>query len=176
MSLSVTSKVGKLEITDDGFVRTTKLFGGAVVWQFPANTITEVSAKPGSIATVTITFQTSQGIFTAETVSKPNFEKVQTALGVGATILPATRKPRHWYEDEALRDHVETYDNTKAMAKDIELLSRHGWIPQNQLTQGGHISGRKVIGGAIVGGVLTGGIGTALGAFAGAKRGKEKIT
>lgn len=178
--LSMFCKEGQLEVSDDRMLRVVKLFGGALVWQVSVPMIENMLASPGSIGAFNVTFETSQGKFFANTISKPNFLKLQSALEMNGIVQQKeasikTKMPKHWYEDEGLHAHMEVYTDQKKMQKDMELFSRYGWLPQNQNAQTGQISGRKVIGGAMVGGILGRG-GAEVGAFLGAKRGKSSFS
>ena len=96
-------KEGKLEVSDDRMLRVVKLFGGALVWQVSVPMIENMLASPGSIGTFNVTFETSQGRFIANTISQPNYLKLQSALGLNGIVQQKeapikTKKPKHWYE------------------------------------------------------------------------------
>lgn len=164
MLLDARCKAGKLQVSEDGFVRVIAPFN-KLVWQAPANTVTNIVAQQIGLGYTTI-IHTSQGSYHAELMTKPNVEKLQALFPHLQTGIAA--RAAHWYQDVTKRTHVETYTNQKIMQKEVEQAAQYGWIPQTSAGIGGHISATKII----AGGMLFGGIG----ALAGSGRSKDKVT
>lgn len=164
--LSILCKVGKIQLTDTCMLQVVPLFGSKIIWQAPASSIVGLTAQPSSIGAVNVTIQTNQGTYyVAETVSKPNFEKLQAAF----PHLQAQMAGKEWYCNPTALTHVATYTDQRQMQREVEAAAQYGWIPQSQSSQAGKSSAAKVIGGAL----LLGPVGALAGA---ASRGKGTIT
>lgn len=172
MYLDISCKTGKLQITDDGILRNQGLFGGSPHWQVPCQNVTGFTTQPGTMMSLDITINTTQGIFQVGMVTKQNFEKLQSLFPhLQATIQVVPPKPKRsntWYKDETLRAHVATYTKDKDMRREVDMVSRYGWIPQNTAAQGGHVSAAKMVAGAIIAGPV--------GILVGSGRSKDKLT
>ena len=54
MLLDVTCKAGKLQVSEDGFLRVKPIFGNNITWQIPCQAITQFTAQPSTLGCVTL--------------------------------------------------------------------------------------------------------------------------
>lgn len=154
-------KTGQLQV-DETAIQVMTVFK-KLVWSVPRNTVTKITQQQGMIF-VDLNIHTTQGVYPAHRVSKPDAEKFFALfpdLNVEAT-------GKEWYNDPIKLTHVATYTNEKQMQKDIEAAYQHGWIIQGQSTTDSHIN----VGRSVTKFVLTGG----LGMMTGVSRSKDKTT
>jgi len=166
MLLDVPCKTGKLQVTEDGFIRIQAPFN-KVIWQTPCQTVTKFTAQPvGMLGAFTVLVHTTGGIQQIEMVAKQNFEKLQALFP--QTPVRTEGKAVHWYQDITKRAYVVTYTKEKEMQKEVEQAAQHGWIPQTSAGVAGHINvGRTATAAALTGGASL---------LFGASRSKDKIT
>lgn len=160
MLLDVTCKAGKLQVSEDGFVRVRQLLTGSIIWQIPCSTITRITSQDGFAMSSNIIFHTAQGQYQAEMVPKMQTSKIYALfpnLEVGAaqpayqqqaasvpqqasvpTYKQAGLFHNKWYQDNKLRTYIVTYDDPKQMSKESAEAGQYGWIPQNTISTAGH--------------------------------------
>lgn len=167
MLLDVTCKAGKLQISEDGFVRVKPIFGNNVTWQIPCQSVMKFTAQQSSLGVVTLLIHAS-GVpaYQIEAFGERHLAKLQMLFP--NIIIDKKPKPQHWYQDVTKRAHVETYQKDKVMQKDVETAAQYGWIPQTSAGIGGHIN----VGRTFAAASLTGGASLLLGA----SRSKDKMT
>jgi hypothetical protein len=164
MLLEARCKTGKLQVSEEGFIRVQKPFN-KTDWQISCSTVTKFITQPIGLG-LTVLIHTSQGVFTIETFTKQNFEKLRS-------LFPAAQVQNHdravyWYQDVTKRAHATTYTNQKAMQREVEKAAQYGWMPQTSAGIGGHINvGRTATAAALTGGVSL---------LFGASRSKDKMT
>ncbi len=167
MLLDITCKAGKLQVSEDGFMRIKPIFGNNIIWQIPCQAITKFTAQQSGLASVILLIHASGvSAYQVELVVEKHLTKLQSLFP--HVVIDKKPKPLHWYKDVTKRAHVETYQKDKVMQKEVEIAVQYGWVPQTSAGIGGHVSAAKII----AGGMLLGGIG----ALAGAGRSKDKIT
>lgn len=160
--LSIPCKTGKLQVTDEGMLQVAQF--SKIIWQAPVASVTGFITQPSALMALNVTIQTMQGSYTAEMVTKANFEKLQTAF----PHLQTQSASKEWYSSPNALTHVATYTNDKAMQRDLEAAYANGWMIQGQSSVGGHVN----VGRAVTKFVLTGGIGL----MTGVSRSKDKTT
>ena len=167
MLLDVTCKAGKLQVSEDGFMRVKPIFGNNVTWQVPCQAITKFTAQPSTLGCVTLLVHASGvSAYQIETFAEKNIAKLQALFP--HIIIDKKPKPQHWYQDVTKRAHVETYQKDKIMQKEVEMAAQYGWMPQTSAGVGGHINvGRTATAAALTGGVSL---------LFGASRSKDKMT
>ncbi len=163
MIFSCPCKTGQLQV-DESTVQVVAPFK-KLVWSVPRESVTGVTQQPGSMMAIDLTIHTTQGMYPAQMVSKPNVAKF-LALFPNLEVQSAGKE---WYNDPARLTYVATYTNEKIMQKEVEAAAQHGWMPQGTTGTAGHIK----VGSTLAKTVLTGGIGLIV---LGANRSKDKIT
>lgn len=169
MDLKMLCKQGSLQIENDE-VRVVAPFH-RVVWSVPRAKITDMTARPGTIGAVDVTFHTANGNFQAETITRPNFEKLRQYLNIDVTTADKASKPatgKEWYHQTDKVTHTAQYSDQKKMAREIEAAVQYGWTPQTSSAMAGQSSIGKAIAGSIIAGPL--------GAMVGGKKSKDTIT
>jgi hypothetical protein len=171
MKLDVLCKQGKLQITDDSILQVVAPFK-KLVWSIPCAVVTNITVQPGSIGAVNVTFHTTQGIFQAETISKPNLEKLQAIFQMHVDMQQPAPKVakvgKEWYHNPNITTYVATYTNEKQMQKEVQEAGKYGWIPQGTAGTAGHVNvGRTAARVALLGPAVL---------LFGASRSKDKIT
>lgn len=164
MLLDAPCKTGKLQVSEEGFIRLQKPFN-KTDWQIPCNTVTKFTAQPIGFGLLVL-IHTSQCVFTIETFTKANFEKLHA-------LFPAAQVQNHdravfWYQNITKRAHAATYTNQRVMQHEVEKAAQYGWIPQTSAGIGSHIN----VGRTATAAVLTGGVSLLFGA----SRSKDKMT
>lgn len=154
MLADIQCKTGKLQVSEDGFIRVVAPFN-RIVWQIPCGAVTRITAKDGFALSSDMTFHTDQGQYQADMVSKMKTSKVYALfphLEVGATQQPQQQIPQaqgpsykqagifhnKWYQDNKLRTYVTTYESSKEMSKESAEAGQYGWIPQSTISTAGH--------------------------------------
>jgi len=154
MLLDVTCKTGKLQVSEDGFIRIMAPFK-RIVWQVPCGAIVRITAKDGFAFSSDITFHTEQAQYQADMVPKMQTSKIYALfpnLEVGATQQPQQQTQQaqgpsykqaalfhnKWYQDGKLRTYIVTYENQKEMSKESAEAGQYGWIPQSTISTAGH--------------------------------------
>jgi hypothetical protein len=154
MLLDVTCKTGKLQVTEEGFIRVQAPFK-RIVWQVPCSAIARITAKDGFMTTLDMTLYTEQGQYQADMITKQNASKLYALfphLEVGATQQPQQQTQQaqgpsfkqagifhnKWYQDNKLRTYITTYENPKEMSKESAEAGQYGWIPQSTISTAGH--------------------------------------
>ena len=93
---------------------------GKALWQVPTDAVTGFVIQPGSMGTVNVFIESSQGSYTAEMVTTANFEKLQAAFPQLQTWAAGSA----WYESPTALSHVETYTDDKTMQREVEAASQ----------------------------------------------------
>jgi hypothetical protein len=156
--VNVLCKQGKLQVLEEGVLRVLAPFN-KIVWQVPCADVTKFTTQPGSIGAINVTIFTTQGTFTADTVTKQNFAKVEALF---PHLNTNTITGREWYHDARALTHIEEYKDKKKMQRDVEAAAQHGWMPQDLAARNGQFSaGKALAGGLLLGpvGLLAGGVG-----------------
>lgn len=167
MLLDVTCKAGKLQVSEDGFVRVKPIFGNNVTWQVPCQAITKFTAQQSTLGAVTLLIHAfGVSAYQIETFAEKNIAKLQSLFP--HIVIDRKPKPQHWYQDVTKRAHVETYQKDKIMQKEVEVAAQYGWMPQTSAGVAGHIN----VGRTVTAAALTGGASLLLGA----SRSKDKLT
>jgi hypothetical protein len=157
-------KMGKLQATEDGTLRVQAPFN-KIAWEVPCAAVTGLITQPGTMNTLNVTIQTTQGVMhQAEMMSKANVTKLQALFPNLQTVTAG----KEWYHDPTISTHVETYTDQKKMQREVEEAGKLGWVPTGSAGVGSHIN----VGRTVTKLVLTGG----LGMMTGASRSKEKMT
>ncbi|BCL83137.1 hypothetical protein ccbrp13_56020 [Ktedonobacteria bacterium brp13] len=164
--VNVVCKQGKLQVLEEGVIRVVAPFN-KIAWQVPCANVTKLTTQPGSMMSVDVTIFTTQGTFTADTVTKQNFAKVEAIFPHLQTNVITGKE---WYHDARALTHIEEYKDKKKMQKDVEAAAQHGWMPQDLAARNGKFSAGK----AIAGGLLLGPVGLVAGAVG--NKGKTTIT
>ncbi|MCL4535313.1 MAG: hypothetical protein M1370_09180 [Bacteroidetes bacterium] len=73
-----------------------------------------------------------------------------------------------WYDDKNRATYAATYKDEKSLRKELEEVTKHGWMIQDTSSVGSHIN----VGRTVTGAVLTGGISLLFGA----SRSKKEVT
>jgi hypothetical protein len=168
MRFSTTSKLGKIQITDDGYLQQTCSFDKSKSWRVPLAAVTsiEVTYRLHLMDMLVYTAFSYRIVHTMPSAKLYDF--LQFFPGIPVTEVKLLVPISRWYADPSQRTHIGVYADTQAAQRDMEAAYRHGWILQAQSTTGGQVSAAKIIAGEILLGPL--------GALAGATRSKDKIT
>jgi len=76
MILEFPCKVGKVQLTEDGFIRIKKTLG-PILWQSHNQFVTGFTLQPHGLWYTMIIYTQVQGSYAVEIVSKPNYMKLQ---------------------------------------------------------------------------------------------------
>jgi len=163
MRFNVSTKQGKLQITDQNTLRVQALFN-KTVWEVPCANVTGFTTQPGQLGSYNLTIHTTQSLYQAELVTKQNFAKLQGWF----PHLQTTTADSAWYHNPALSTHIETYTDQKKMQREVEEAGKFGWIPQTSSGIDSHVN----VGRTATAAALTGGVSLLLGA----SRSKKEIT
>lgn len=95
MLLDVTCKAGKLQISEDGFVRVRQSLTGSIVWQIPCNTITRITSQNGFAMSSNIIFHSYE--FNDKCVHEPVFggERLSSQDALLKTCWPYSHPLSH---------------------------------------------------------------------------------
>jgi hypothetical protein len=133
-------------------------------WLATPGAVTHFTTQPGAMMALNVTIHATSGNYTAEMVTKANFEKLQAAFPNLQTQIAG----KEWYHSPSALTHIETYTKEKDMQRDLESAYQNGWVIQGQSGTGSHVN----VGRSVTKFVLTGG----LGLMTGVSRSKDKTT
>lgn len=162
MLFSCPCKAGQLQV-DETTIQVMAPFK-KLVWSVPRGAITGVTQQPGAMMAIDLTIHTTQGMYQAQMVSKPNAAKFLAFF----PNLEVQLAGKEWYDDPARLTYVATYTKEKEMQREVEAAAQRGWMPQGTTGTAGHINVGRIATAA----VLTGGFSLLLGA----SRSKDKVT
>jgi len=134
MRLSLPCKQGKIQVSDDDMLRVRSF--GNVFWESPAQDVILFVTQPGALGALNVTLSSRHGAFTAEMVTKANFEKLCTLF----PQVPVQAVGKEWWLNPAMLTHVGVYIKEKDLQREMEAAYQHGWMVQGQSSTGGYVS------------------------------------
>lgn len=166
---SMKSQLGKIQITDDGYLQQTCPFDSSEAWRIPISSVTSIEMQFFERQRVDALFLTQDGDYIATMLPKAKIrEFIAYFPGIPINEVEEFSPIARWFADDRQRSHIGVYTDMQTAQHDLEAAVAHGWMIQGQSTTAGKVSAAKII----VGGILLG----PLGALLGAGRSKDTIT
>lgn len=168
MRFSATSQIGKVQITDDGYLQQTCLDPSSA-WRVPISSVIFIEMQFFRDHRVDALFATASADHIANMLPKAKIrEFIGYFPGIPINQVEEFSPVVRWFADDRQRTHIGVYTDMQAAQYELENAVGHGWMIQGQSAIAGKVSAAKIIAGGFLFGTL--------GALAGSRRSKDTIT